>query len=102
MPGKNKDPNHCTTNQTETMNKPKLSGSRPWPDLTIWTEVGLSPQVFVMPCPTSLLLKNLQYLDLSENLFTDMTLSETLCYGVPTLKDLHVLNFSANALKVTS
>lgn len=53
-----------------------------------------------MPCSTSHLLVNLQFLDLSDNLLTDMTLEETLCDGDGTLKDLRVLNISGNALKV--
>lgn len=60
------------------------------------------PQAFVLPCPTSSLLMNLQYFDLSDNLLTDMTLTETLCNGNGTLKDLRVLNVSGNALKVPS
>nr|AFZ81806.1 toll-like receptor 2 [Oplegnathus fasciatus] len=59
----------------------------------------INARVFVMPCPTSRLLVNLQYLDLSDNLLTDMTLAETLCNGDGTLKDLRVLNISGNALK---
>lgn len=55
-----------------------------------------------MPCRTSHLLENLQYLDLSNNLLTDMTLAETLCDGDGTLRDLRVLNVSGNALKVPS
>lgn len=58
------------------------------------------PQVYVMPCSTSHLLENLQYLDLSDNLLTDLTLAETLCDGDGTLKGLRVLNVSRNALKV--
>ncbi|XP_005754984.1 toll-like receptor 2 type-1, partial [Pundamilia nyererei] len=58
--------------------------------------------VFVMPCLTSHLLKNLQYLDLSDNLLTDLTLVETLCGTTQTLKDIRVLNFSGNALKSLS
>uniref|UniRef100_A0A672YL23 Toll-like receptor 2 n=1 Tax=Sphaeramia orbicularis TaxID=375764 RepID=A0A672YL23_9TELE len=58
--------------------------------------------VFVMPCATSYLLVNLQYLDLSDNLLTDLTLQETLCNGRGTLKDLRVLNISGNALKSLS
>lgn len=53
-----------------------------------------------MPCFTSNLLKKLQYLDLSDNLLTDMTLTETLCDGYSLLKGLRVLNVSGNALKV--
>ncbi|XP_070785759.1 toll-like receptor 2 [Enoplosus armatus] len=62
----------------------------------------INTQVFVMPCLTSRLLINLQYLDLSDNLLTDMTLAETLCDGDGTLKDLRVLNISGNALKSLS
>lgn len=59
-------------------------------------------QAFVMPCLTSHLLVNLQYLDLSDNLLTDLTLKETLCKGDSPLKGLRVLNISGNALKSLS
>nr|QNT60750.1 Toll-like receptor 2 [Micropterus salmoides] len=59
-------------------------------------------QAFVMPCATSPLLVNLQYLDMSDNLLTDMTLVETLCDGKGTLKELRVLNISGNALQSLS
>ncbi|KAM7366627.1 hypothetical protein PAMP_016048 [Pampus punctatissimus] len=59
----------------------------------------INSKVFVMPCKTSHLLVNLQYLDLSDNLLTDLTLEEALCHGDGTLKDLRVLNVSGNALK---
>ncbi|KAL6118223.1 tlr2 [Pungitius sinensis] len=62
----------------------------------------INSQVFVMPCLTSCLLVNLQYLDLSDNLLTDLTMTETLCNGDGTLKGLRVLNFSGNALKSLS
>nr|QFE31816.1 toll-like receptor 2-2 [Sillago sinica] len=62
----------------------------------------INAKVFVTPCVTSRLLKSLQYLDLSDNLLTDLTLKETLCYGDGTLKDLRVLNISGNALKSLS
>ncbi|XP_067437011.1 toll-like receptor 2 [Thunnus thynnus] len=62
----------------------------------------INSKVFLMPCPTSKLLKNLLYLDLSDNLLTDMTLTETLCGGHSTMKDLRVLNVSGNALKSLS
>lgn len=54
-----------------------------------------------MPCDTSRLLVNLQYLDMSDNLLTDMTVEETLCNGDGSLKDLRLLNISGNALKVS-
>ncbi|XP_063757112.1 toll-like receptor 2 isoform X2 [Eleginops maclovinus] len=62
----------------------------------------INSQMFVMPCATSYLLLNLQYLDLSDNLLTELTLTETLCNGKGTLKDLRVLNVSGNALKSLS
>uniref|UniRef100_A0A3Q2EHK7 Toll-like receptor 2 n=1 Tax=Cyprinodon variegatus TaxID=28743 RepID=A0A3Q2EHK7_CYPVA len=57
--------------------------------------------VFVMPCKTSRMLVNLQYLDLSSNLLTDLTIAESLCHGQETLKQLRVLNISGNPLKVS-
>uniref|UniRef100_A0A7N5ZTA2 Toll-like receptor 2 n=1 Tax=Anabas testudineus TaxID=64144 RepID=A0A7N5ZTA2_ANATE len=62
----------------------------------------INSKVFVMPCDTSRLLVNLQYLDMSDNLLTDMTVEETLCNGDGSLKDLRVLNISGNALKSLS
>uniref|UniRef100_A0A3Q3LVX9 Toll-like receptor 2 n=1 Tax=Mastacembelus armatus TaxID=205130 RepID=A0A3Q3LVX9_9TELE len=62
----------------------------------------INAKVFVLPCATSELLENLQYLDLSDNLLTDLTLAETLCNGRGKLKDLRVLNISGNALKSLS
>ncbi|XP_051251162.1 toll-like receptor 2 type-2 [Dicentrarchus labrax] len=62
----------------------------------------INGKAYVMPCQTSGLLKNLQYLDLSDNLLTDMTLKETLCGGHSPLTDLRVLNISGNALKSLS
>ncbi|XP_060890016.1 toll-like receptor 2 type-2 isoform X1 [Labrus mixtus] len=59
-------------------------------------------QVFVIPCLTARLLVNMQYLDLSNNLLTDLTVTEMLCNGDGTLKDLRVLNISGNSLKSVS
>ena len=53
-----------------------------------------------MPCETSQSLVNLQYLDLSDNLLTDLTLAESLCEHNVTMTKLRVLNVSGNALKV--
>uniref|UniRef100_A0A4W5LBH9 TIR domain-containing protein n=1 Tax=Hucho hucho TaxID=62062 RepID=A0A4W5LBH9_9TELE len=58
--------------------------------------------MYVMPCPTSHLLTQLEYLDLSGNLLTDLTLTESLCHGDGTLRNLRVLNVSDNALKSLS
>uniref|UniRef100_A0A668AFB3 Toll-like receptor 2 n=1 Tax=Myripristis murdjan TaxID=586833 RepID=A0A668AFB3_9TELE len=62
----------------------------------------LHSQVFLLPCNSTRLLKNLQYLDLTNNLLTDMTLEQTLCNGDGTLKNLRVLNFSGNSLSTLS
>ncbi|XP_051800424.1 toll-like receptor 2 type-2 isoform X1 [Acanthochromis polyacanthus] len=62
----------------------------------------INSKVFVMPCITSKLLVHLQYLDLSDNLLTDLTLVETLCGNQETLKELRVLNISGNPLKSLS
>ncbi|KAM9425167.1 toll-like receptor 2 type-2 [Pholidichthys leucotaenia] len=59
----------------------------------------INSKVFLLPCATSHLLVNLQYLDLSDNLLTDLTLTETLCGRNETLTELRVLNISGNALK---
>ncbi|KAG7495843.1 toll-like receptor 2 [Solea senegalensis] len=62
----------------------------------------INARAFVIPCATTGLFMNLQYLDLSDNLLTDLTLTETLCDGNGTLKDLRVLNISGNTLKSLS
>ncbi|KAM4536954.1 toll-like receptor 2 type-2 [Odontesthes bonariensis] len=62
----------------------------------------INSRVFVMPCQTSQLLVNLQYLDLSDNLLTDLTVAETLCERNKTLEELRVLNMSGNALQSLS
>ncbi|CAJ1048266.1 LOW QUALITY PROTEIN: toll-like receptor 2 type-2 [Xyrichtys novacula] len=62
----------------------------------------INAEVFVIPCLTSFLLVNVHYLDLSNNLLTDLTLRETLCHGCSPLKGLRVLNISGNALKSLS
>ncbi|XP_072232518.1 toll-like receptor 2 type-2 [Leuresthes tenuis] len=62
----------------------------------------INSRVYVMPCQSSQLLVNLQYLDLSDNLLTDLTLAETLCGRNKTLEELRVLNTSGNALQSLS
>ncbi|XP_070978063.1 toll-like receptor 2 [Oncorhynchus clarkii lewisi] len=59
-------------------------------------------KVYVMPCLTSLLLTQMVYLDLSGNLLTDLTLTESLCHGIGILRNLRVINVSGNALKSIS
>ncbi|CAL9694839.1 unnamed protein product [Knipowitschia caucasica] len=62
----------------------------------------INTKVFVMPCLTSMIFKNLEYLDMSENLLTDPTLRQTLCEGMCVLSNLRVLNISANTIKSLS
>ncbi|XP_066511977.1 toll-like receptor 2 [Hoplias malabaricus] len=59
----------------------------------------INSTVFVMPCPTSFLLRNIEYLDLSQNLLSDLTLEETLCRGVAIMRNLITFNVSQNSLK---
>ncbi|XP_062865722.1 toll-like receptor 2 [Trichomycterus rosablanca] len=55
--------------------------------------------VFVIPCITSYLLKKLEYLDMSQNLLSDLTIRESLCDGKGVMHNLNVLNVSSNSLK---
>lgn len=55
--------------------------------------------VFVIPCPTTYFLRNLEYLDLSQNLLSDVTIQETLCKGSCKMHNLNTLNVSHNSLK---
>lgn len=55
--------------------------------------------VFVIPCLTTYFLQKLEYLDLSQNLLSDMTLQESLCNGACKMCKLNTLNVSHNSLK---
>ncbi|KAL7852937.1 hypothetical protein SRHO_G00187220 [Serrasalmus rhombeus] len=64
------------------------------------TEISvINSTVFVMPCITSFLLKKIEYLDLSQNLLSDVTVEETLCRGMGKMHNLNTLNVSYNSLK---
>ncbi|XP_007260346.3 toll-like receptor 2 type-2 [Astyanax mexicanus] len=54
---------------------------------------------FVLPCVTTFLLIKIQYLDFSQNLLSDLTMRETLCYGLGIMVHLNTLNVSYNSLK---
>ncbi|XP_036407040.1 toll-like receptor 2 [Megalops cyprinoides] len=58
----------------------------------------INSNVFLMPCPTSKLLKKLEYLDFSGNLLTDLATKESFCNGEGTLQHLRSLNLSRNSL----
>ncbi|XP_059408120.1 toll-like receptor 2 type-2 [Carassius carassius] len=55
--------------------------------------------VFVIPRETTPLLKNLEYLDLSQNLLSDLTIEPTLYTGFGAYQNLNTLNVSQNVLK---
>ncbi|XP_051993533.1 toll-like receptor 2 type-2 [Xyrauchen texanus] len=55
--------------------------------------------VFVIPHITSVFLKNIEYLDLSKNLLSDLTIKETLYTGQGVFHNLNTLNVSENSLK---
>lgn len=58
-------------------------------------------QLFLLSCYSTRLMKEVQYLDMSDNLLTDLTLGYMLCDGEETLPELRVLNISGNNLKVS-
>nr|ANA09009.1 Toll-like receptor 2 [Tachysurus fulvidraco] len=55
--------------------------------------------VFVIPCITTYFLRHVEYLDLSQNLLSDITMQETLCNGKCNMHNLNMLNVSHNSLK---
>lgn len=55
--------------------------------------------VFVIPCLTSFFLRKVEYMDLSQNLLSDITVKESLCSGTGIMSDLNTLNVSHNSLK---
>ncbi|XP_041634664.1 toll-like receptor 2 type-2 [Cheilinus undulatus] len=62
----------------------------------------IDTETFVVNCPSTYLLLNLQYADLSDNHVSDLALQESLCHGESPLKDLRVLNISGNFLRSLS
>ncbi|XP_076150298.1 toll-like receptor 2 type-2 isoform X1 [Alosa pseudoharengus] len=54
---------------------------------------------FAMPCSQSLLFISLEYLDISRNQFSDLTVAEAFCHGQWTLLNLVTFNVSSNYLK---
>ncbi|KAK7166687.1 hypothetical protein R3I93_006447 [Phoxinus phoxinus] len=59
----------------------------------------INSTVFVIPRETTFLLKNLEYLDLSQNLLSDLTIEPTLFTGFGAYQNLNTLNVSQNVLK---
>ncbi|KAM6909413.1 toll-like receptor 2 [Xenentodon cancila] len=62
----------------------------------------INAKLFLLSCKTTQLMKNTDYLDVSDNLLTDLTLEYMMCDGSDTLKNLRVLNISGNTLKSLS
>uniref|UniRef100_A0A3Q2U3V3 Toll-like receptor 2 type-2 n=1 Tax=Fundulus heteroclitus TaxID=8078 RepID=A0A3Q2U3V3_FUNHE len=61
----------------------------------------INSKMFLLSCYLTKLMVNTQYLDVSDNLLTDLTLSYMVCDDVETLQKLRVLNISGNPLKVS-
>uniref|UniRef100_A0A3Q3EEN9 Toll-like receptor 2 n=1 Tax=Labrus bergylta TaxID=56723 RepID=A0A3Q3EEN9_9LABR len=57
-------------------------------------------KMFAIPCESSVLFSQMEYLDLSENYLTDLALSKMMCDGKGALQSLHTLNVSRNHLMV--
>ncbi|XP_071360778.1 toll-like receptor 2 [Trachinotus anak] len=72
--------------------KPQLSGLR---RLSV-----LNSELFAIPCETSNDLAKLEYLDISDNLLTDITLREMMCDGNGVLWNLQTFNVSRNDLRL--
>ncbi|XP_029948770.1 toll-like receptor 2 [Salarias fasciatus] len=62
----------------------------------------LNSNWFAIPCEVSIDFTELQFLDISDNIFSDLTLSELMCYGGGVLLGLRTLNVSRNHLRSVS
>ncbi|KAM9717469.1 LOW QUALITY PROTEIN: toll-like receptor 2 [Menidia menidia] len=62
----------------------------------------ISSKLFLISCKMVQLMEDVQYLDLTDNLLTDLTLGYMLCDEQHSLSDLRVLNMSGNILKSLS
>ncbi|XP_032437863.1 toll-like receptor 2 type-1 [Xiphophorus hellerii] len=62
----------------------------------------INSKVFLLSCYITKKMVNTLYLDVSDNLLTDLTLSYMLCDNDETLQELRVLNMSGNLLKSLS
>ncbi|XP_038163198.1 toll-like receptor 2 [Cyprinodon tularosa] len=62
----------------------------------------INSKMFLLSCYLTKMMVNVQYLDVSDNLLTDLTISYMLCGNEETLKELRVLNISGNPLKSLS
>ncbi|XP_041640048.1 toll-like receptor 2 [Cheilinus undulatus] len=60
----------------------------------------VNSKLFAIPCETSSLVSHLEYVDISENYFTDLALSEFMCDGKGVLGSLRTIHISRNSLRV--
>lgn len=58
----------------------------------------LNCKIFNIPCQSSSDFSNLEYMDMSDNIISDLALSQMLCDGNGTLLSLKTLNISRNQL----
>lgn len=59
----------------------------------------INSMLFAVPCETSKDLSHLEYLDISDNIFSDLVVTEMMCEGKGVLWNLHTLNISRNHLR---
>lgn len=59
----------------------------------------LNCKLFAIPCESSTDFSNLEYMDISDNILSDMALSQMMCDGKGTLLVLQTLNISRNQLQ---
>ncbi|XP_014853364.1 PREDICTED: toll-like receptor 2 isoform X1 [Poecilia mexicana] len=62
----------------------------------------INAKLFLLSCYLTKMMVNTLYLDVSDNLLTDLTLTYMLCDSEETLQELRVLNISGNLLKSLS
>uniref|UniRef100_A0A4W6EQ14 Toll like receptor 2 n=1 Tax=Lates calcarifer TaxID=8187 RepID=A0A4W6EQ14_LATCA len=59
----------------------------------------INSKLFAIPCETSTHLLKLEYMDISDNLFSDLALTEMMCDGKGVLWSLQTINVSRNHLR---
>nr|XP_046273877.1 toll-like receptor 2 [Scatophagus argus] len=79
-------------------NFPALSSRNPLLNMAPRLSV-IKCKFFAIPCETSKDLAILEYLDISDNIFSDLAFSEMMCYGKGVLLNLQTLNISGNYLR---
>lgn len=58
----------------------------------------LNCRLFAVPCQSTASLQKARYIDFSDNILSDMALSELLCDGTGVLRNLQTINISSNHL----